>query len=128
VRLLFANIISKGFGDIKGSLAKIGKADEVVKAGRVKRHVFKPSGREIWTVVGSKVDHYIDLEQPYCSCKDFYYNLIRGLEQTCYHIEAARIAKQARTYCETTFSDEEYQHLLKAILEDLAAKRKRYRA
>ena len=100
-------------------------AEEVVKAGRVKRHVFKPSGREIWTVVGSRIDHYIDLEQPYCSCKDFYYHLIKGLGQTCYHLEAARIAKQTNTYCEITFSDEEYPDLLKAILYDLTAKKKK---
>jgi len=101
------------------------KAGDVAKAGRVKRHIFKPSGREIWTVVGSRIDHYIDLEQPYCSCKDFYYNLIRGLEQTCYHLEAARIAKQTNTYCEIAFSDEEYPHLLQAILNDLTAKKKK---
>jgi predicted nucleic acid-binding Zn finger protein len=112
---------------LKARLADRSKVDEVVKAGRVKRHVFKPSGREIWTVVGSRIDHFIDLEQPYCSCKDFYYHLVRGLEQTCYHLEAARIAKQTNTYCEITFSDEEYQDLLKAILNDLTAKRKRYR-
>jgi predicted nucleic acid-binding Zn finger protein len=112
-------------GNIKGSLAKRIGSDEVVKAGRVKRHIFEPSGREIWTVVGSRVDHYVDLEQPYCSCKDFYYHLIRGLEQTCYHIEAARTAKQANTYSEITFSDEEYQDLLKAILSDLTAKKKK---
>ncbi len=109
-------------------MVKRSKVEDVVKAGRVKRHIFKPSGREIWTVVGSRIDHYVDLEQPYCSCKDFYYNLIRGLEQTCYHIEAARIATQTNTYCEITFSDEEYQDLLKAILNDLTTKRKRYRA
>jgi len=113
------------FGNIKGSLVRRSKADEVVKEGRVKRHVFKPSGREIWTVVGSRIDHYVDLEQPYCSCKDFYYHLIRGLEQTCYHIEAAKIAKQTNRYCEITFSDEEYQDLLKAILNDLTAKKKK---
>jgi predicted nucleic acid-binding Zn finger protein len=112
---------------LKARLADRSKVDEVVKAGRVKRHVFKPSGREIWTVVGSRIDHFVDLEQPYCSCKDFYYHLVRGLEQTCYHLEAARIAKQTNTYCEITFSDEEYQDLLKAILNDLTAKRKRYR-
>jgi predicted nucleic acid-binding Zn finger protein len=112
---------------LKARLVDRSKVDEVVKAGRVKRHVFKPSGREIWTVVGSRIDHFIDLEQPYCSCKDFYYHLIRGLEHTCYHLEAARIAKQTNTYCEITFSDEEYQDLLKAILNDLTAKRKRYR-
>lgn len=108
-------------------MADRSKVDDVVKAGRVKRHVFKPSGREIWTVVGSRIDHFVDLEQPYCSCKDFYYHLIRGLAHTCYHLEAARIAKQTNTYCEITFSDEEYQDLLKAILNDLTAKRKRYR-
>jgi len=112
-------------GDIKGSLTKQGKAEEVVKAGRVKKHLFLPSGREIWTVVGSRIDHYIDLDQPYCSCKDFYYHLIRGLEQTCYHLEAAKLAKQTNRYTVTTFSDEEYQSLLEAILNDLTAKKKK---
>jgi predicted nucleic acid-binding Zn finger protein len=112
-------------GDIKGSLVSRSKVDEVVNAGRVKRHIFRPSGREIWTVVGSRIDHYIDLEQPYCSCKNFYYHLIRGLEQTCYHIEAARIAKQANKYSEISFSDEEYPNLLKAILNDLTTKKKK---
>lgn len=97
----------------------------MVEAGRVKRHIFKPSGREIWTVVGSRIDHYVDLEQPYCSCKDFYYHLIRGLEQTCYHLEAAKIAKQTNRYTEITLSDEEYQPLLAAILKDLTAKKKK---
>jgi len=123
--LVFANIKSMWLGDIKGSLTKQGKAEEVVKAGRVKKHLFLPSGREIWTVVGSRIDHYIDLDQPYCSCKDFYYHLIRGLEQTCYHLEAAKLAKQTNRYTVTTFSDEEYQSLLEAILNDLTAKKKK---
>jgi len=106
-------------------LAKSSKVEDVAKAGRVKRHIFKPSGKEIWTVVGSRIDHYIDLEQPYCSCKDFYFQLVKGLEQTCYHLEAARIAKQANMYCEIAFSDEEYQPLLEAILNDLTAKKKK---
>jgi predicted nucleic acid-binding Zn finger protein len=113
------------FSSIKGSLIDQGKVEEVVKAGRVKRHVFVPSGREVWTVVGSRVDHYVDLEQPYCSCKDFYYHLVRGLEQTCYHIEAVKLAKQTNRYVETTFSDEEYRPLLEAILNDLTAKKKK---
>ena len=123
--MVFANIKSMWLGDIKGSLTKQGKAEEVVKAGRVKKHLFLPSGREIWTVVGSRIDHYIDLDQPYCSCKDFYYHLIRGLEQTCYHLEAAKLAKQTNRYTVTTFSDEEYQSLLEAILNDLTAKKKK---
>ncbi|MEM1994607.1 MAG: hypothetical protein QXW32_03915 [Nitrososphaerales archaeon] len=106
-------------------MAQHSKVDEVVASGRVKRHIFKPSGRELWTVVGSRIDHYIDLEQPYCSCKDFYYHMIRSSNRTCYHIEAARLAKQTNRYTETTLNDEEYQQILVAIIKDLTAKKKK---
>ncbi len=105
--------------------ARQSRAEEAANTGRVKRHIFKPSGREVWSVVGRSVDHYIDLDQPYCSCRDFYYQLIRGLEPTCYHIEAAKIAKRTQRYITLTLQDEEYQTILAAIIKDLTAKKKK---
>ena len=46
------------------------RIDSLVDERRVKLHLFNPSKREIWTVVGKAKEHWIDPDSEYCSCSD----------------------------------------------------------
>ena len=45
----------------------------LLEEGAVKFHIFQPSGRAIWTVVGRDDEHWADIELGFCSCKSYYY-------------------------------------------------------
>lgn len=96
---------------------KYDRALEAVNGRYVKRHVFYPSGREIWTVVGYDGDQIVNESQPYCSCRDFYFKVLEGREVNCYHILALKIAKRVELYDEVKLNDIEYPSLLRMILE-----------
>lgn len=100
------------------------KAMQVVGQLRVKEHVFLPSGRIIFTVVGHEGDVYVSIDQvgrwsPYCSCDDFHFRVLNGEIQECYHLMAAKIALDQKTVSITKFSDDEYELFLDALLKDV---------
>jgi len=80
---------------LKGLLEVFGRrsarAWEAVSEGRVKKYVFKPSGRVVWIVVGKRRDYLIMPAADYCSCDDFYFQFDRG--HLCYHIIAQKLAE-----------------------------------
>ncbi len=43
------------------------KINSVVNERRVKLHLFNPSKREIWTIVGKEKEHWIDPNSNFCS-------------------------------------------------------------
>jgi len=58
------------------------KAFEALKEGRVKKYVFKPSGRTVWIVVGKERDYLIMPKAEFCSCDDFYFRVLdNGLKK-----------------------------------------------
>lgn len=95
------------------------KAVDAVFSGDVKRHVFTPSGRTIYTVVGSNADEFIDPEKTYCSCSNFFFRVMSGKAEYCYHLLGYKIAKEANTIEQVTFSDEEYTYFLRAVMADV---------
>jgi predicted nucleic acid-binding Zn finger protein len=80
--------------------------------GCVKRHVFSPSKRQVWTVKGKKMD-YLVIDDFYCGCDDFYLNvIIRKRHASCYHVLAKLIAEALGTYESVTSNDDRYLPLM----------------
>lgn len=99
------------------------RARKVVKSQGVKLQRFLPSGREIWTVVGSESDLLVVLPEngikPYCACSDFHYRVLSGRVPECYHLLAAEAAKDEESYVVTEFSDEEMPRFARALVSDI---------
>ncbi len=94
------------------------RIESLVSEKRVKKHVFDPSKREIWTVVGKGKEHWLDPEAEYCSCPGFYFGNISS-KKSCYHLESAKLAIQKNMYETVEFSDEEYSDFISSLLSDL---------
>ena len=100
---------------------KFRKAIEAVLSGGVKECRFQPSGRSLFTVVGRLGDEFIDPGRPYCSCSNFYFRVIEGREETCYHLLSYRIASRFGMLDIVQFSDEEYRPYVAAAINDVFA-------
>jgi len=88
------------------------KAFEALKENRVKKYVFKPSGRIIWVVVGKERDYLIMPEAEFCPCDDFYFRVLDKEVHLCYHLIAQKIAKILRWYETLEEHDELYDSLM----------------
>ena len=51
------------------------RLEAIVSEKRVKLHVFEPSGRRIWTVVGKGEEHWVDPESNFCSCRILFWSI-----------------------------------------------------
>ncbi len=98
---------------------KFSKAVDAVWSGNVKKHVFLPSGRFIFTVVGRDGEEFIDPERPFCSCSNFFFKVLGGGTELCYHLLSYKIALESKDLETITFNDEEYTSLLSAISRDV---------
>ncbi|MBI2185294.1 MAG: hypothetical protein HYU39_10110 [Thaumarchaeota archaeon] len=107
--------------DSSGEGRRGGKAVQLAESGCVKKYVFSPSGRELWTVVGSRGDLLVDDALPYCSCRHFHFRVIGGMDVTCVHLMALTVARARGLYKEFKLSDEEYRQLLGFILNDFSS-------
>ena len=94
------------------------KIEVLVSEKRVKLHVFEPSGRKIWTVVGRGEEHWIDPTEHYCSCPGFYFSKLNG-KATCYHLESMNLAKQEDKTETIVFSDDEFPNFVKGLIDEL---------
>ncbi len=99
--------------------AKLDRAIDAVLAGGVKDVRFLPSGRRLFTVVGRLGDEFIDPDKPYCSCSNFYFRVLGGREDICYHLLSYRIATKTGMTQVLEFSDEEYAPYLAATMNDV---------
>ena len=54
----------------------------------VKLHIFMPSWRKIWTVVGKNEEYWVDPENKYCSCPAFFF----AENNICYHLKLIPLA------------------------------------
>lgn len=98
---------------------KLDKAIDTVLAGGVKEAKFMPTGRKVITVVGRLGDEFIDPERPYCSCSNFYFRVLRGREETCYHLLSYRVAAKTGKVDTVEFNDDEYGPYLAATVRDV---------
>ncbi len=90
----------------------------LVSEKRVKLHIFEPSKREFWTVVGKGKEHWLDPEGEYCSCSGYFFGKLSG-KKSCYHLDSVLLAKKENKVEKITFSDEEYDEFLVGLLSDL---------
>ncbi len=88
------------------------KAFEALKENRVKKYVFKPSGRTVWIVVGKERDYLVMPEAEFCSCDDFYFRVIDKKIHLCYHLIAQKLAKNLKWYSTIEESDKLYDSLM----------------
>lgn len=86
--------------------------ESILREKRVKLHKFIPSQREIWTVVGSLGDHLVIDTQPYCTCGHFYFSVLGGKDESCYHIRAIRQAKKNQVFDLVEIDDADYGRFL----------------
>ena len=98
---------------------KLDRAVDAVLAGGVKEARFLPSGRKVVTVVGRMGDEFVDPERPYCSCSNFYFRVVGGREEICYHLLSYRIAAKTDKIDVIEFSDEEYGPYFAAAVYDV---------
>ncbi len=94
------------------------RVESSVSEKRVKLHVFEPSQREIWTVVGKVKEHWLDPESEYCSCPGYYFGRLSG-KKSCYHLDSVLLAKKENKLEKIVFSDEEYVEFLAGLISDL---------
>lgn len=76
--------------------SRLAKAWETVKERRIKKYVFKPSGRVVWIVVGKEREYLVMPAADFCSCEDFYFQFDKG--HLCYHIIAQKLAEAASRF------------------------------
>ena len=94
------------------------RIETLVSEKRVKQHVFEPSKREIWTVVGKGEEHWVDPEAMYCSCPGFYFAKLNG-KASCYHLKSMNLAKQENKTETIVFSDDEFPDFIKGLIDEL---------
>jgi len=99
--------------------SKLNQALKTAVGGGVKVHRFLPSGRTIETVVGSEGDEFIDSRRKYCSCSHFFFRVLGGRDETCYHLLSHRIAVELGKLDVVTFDDAEYGQVFANLLADV---------
>ena len=88
------------------------KAWKLVTENRVKKYVFKPSGRTLWVAIGQNAEYLIYINAGYCSCSDFYFRVLDHEKAYCYHLLAQKIAEALNHYDLIEEEDEAYAPLL----------------
>jgi len=83
----------------------------LVDKNRVKKYMFKPSGRVIWTVLGRKGEYQVIPETNFCNCDDYYFRVIDREKTLCYHIIAQRFAEALGRYTIQKLPDRAYSSI-----------------
>ena len=94
------------------------RVESLVSEKRVKLHVFEPSHRKIWTIVGKGEEYWVDSDGDYCSCLGFYFGNLNG-KKTCYHLVSVKLAQKENKFETIIFSDDEYFYFLSGLISDL---------
>ena len=94
------------------------RINSIINEKRVKLHLFNPSKREIWTIVGKEKEHWLEPEMQFCSCSGFYFGMIKS-KKPCYHIDSVKIAQEKKQYEIIEFSDDEFENFMLSIVNDL---------
>lgn len=92
---------------------KIEKTLEILKKGII-QYTFSPSGRKIWAAVGSKNKLHLIYPNMYCSCIDFYKNVVINRKNIlCKHLLAHLISSSLNSFEEVSLKDEDFSKFLK---------------
>ena len=87
---------------------RFNQATDLVEANHVKRYVFNPSHRTIWEVTGKRGEYQVVPESMFCNCDDYYYRVMSGKKQVCYHIIAQQLAEALGKYQTIDMTDASY--------------------
>jgi predicted nucleic acid-binding Zn finger protein len=90
---------------------------DTVMSGRVKLHLFHPSERKIFTVVGVDNEYWADLDISFCSCKNYYYKTM-STGEWCYHLNSVALSLVQRKFQMIEFNDCEYSGFINALIND----------
>jgi predicted nucleic acid-binding Zn finger protein len=88
------------------------KAFEALRSIRVKKYIFKPSGKKVWIVIGKEREYLIIPEVEFCSCKDFYFRVLDMEIHLCYHLIAQKLAEILDWYGKLEENDDLYETLM----------------
>ena len=88
------------------------KAWDTIQQERVKKYVFKPSGRIIWIVVGREREYQIIPTAGFCSCDDFYFRVMDRETNICYHLIAQKLADALTLYDKIEEEDRLFECLM----------------
>ncbi|MFX1380041.1 MAG: hypothetical protein ACFFA4_13205 [Promethearchaeota archaeon] len=84
---------------------------DVLKRGVI-RYTYKPSNRIVWAAKGENQEHLI-YPRLYCSCQDFYKNVvIKKKRQFCKHILAQIISEALNKFEQISLEDDEFKNFL----------------
>jgi len=92
---------------------RFSRAFEALRENRVKKYVFKPSGRVVWIVVGRERDYLIFPDAGFCSCDDFYFRVLDREVHLCYHLIARKMGEALGWYELIEERDSLYESLMK---------------
>ena len=96
------------------------KKKNAISIKSIKIHLFYPSKREIWTIIGNRDEYWLDPELDFCTCKGYYFNKLNEKE-SCYHLDL--IKKCDNEYIDIIeFSDDEYNEFLCGVIEGIYKK------
>jgi predicted nucleic acid-binding Zn finger protein len=85
----------------------------LLQDNRVKKYVFKPSGKVVWIVVGRERDYLIMPAADFCPCDDFYFNIADKKPHLCYHLIAQKLAESLGLYEKIEEYDDWYDILMR---------------
>ena len=89
------------------------KALDALKESRVKKYIFKPSGRIVWIVIGRERDYLIMPEAEFCTCDDFYFRVLDKKVHMCYHPLTQKIAQNLGWFEVIEENDDTFNMLMK---------------
>jgi len=92
---------------------RFSKAWAALREGRIKKYVFKPSGRVVWIVVGKERDYLIMPAAEFCTCDDYYFRVMDREVHLCYHLIAQKMAEALNWFDLFEEHDELYETLMK---------------
>ncbi|MFY9301179.1 MAG: hypothetical protein WAO91_08325 [Candidatus Nitrosotenuis sp.] len=91
------------------------KSSVILSEKRAKLHIFEPSRRQIWTVVGMGKEYWLAPELDFCSCEGYYFSKTKS----CYHLQSVKMAQKQGNVEMVKFSDDEYSDFVKSLVLEL---------
>ena len=88
------------------------KAWKAINEGRIKKYIFKPSGRIAWIVIGKEREYLVMPAADFCTCDDFYFRVMDREVHLCYHLIAQKLAEALMWYDLINERDELYTSLM----------------
>ena len=85
-------------------------ARDLVCSKKIHRILFRPSNRVVWIVKGERKDYQVLSNVAFCTCYEFYSNIINGNAVGCKHLIAQKIALELKDYTTCEKKDDEYEN------------------